>query len=464
MALNNTPGIYINEIPGFPPSIAQVETAVPVFIGYTEKAQYKEPDDLIHKPFCISSLLQYEQQFGFPRPEKEGVISVSVGNGSNITANINEQARSKFLMHYSMQMFFGNGGGKCWIISVGDYTNETAFIDTLMLKAGLSEAATIQDATLIVFPDAINIATAAEYYDLYTRAIDQCATLQDRIVIMDVHCPAGNMASVDADIDLFRNTIQGNPDKLQYAAAYYPKIYTAINYKVDDAAIRVVGLQGADTLEALKLVNNALYFKAKNTVANIGMLLPVSPAMAGIYAQVDRNRGVWKAPANISINYAVKTQLPIDDNQQEKLNIDTDGGKSINAIRFFAGKGVLVWGARTLAGNNNEWRYINVRRFFIMVEMSIKNSTGSFVFEPNDKNTWVKVKGMIENFLILQWRSGALAGAKPEEAFYVKVGLNETMTAIDVLEGRMIVELGMAVTRPAEFITLRFMMKMMAEF
>jgi phage tail sheath protein FI len=138
------------------------------------------------------------------------------------------------------------------------------------------------------------------------------------------------------------------------------------------------------------------------------------------------------------------------------MNVDTTAGKSVNAIRSFTGRGTLVWGARTLAGNDNEWRYISVRRFYNMVEESAKNATQGFVFQGNDANTWVKVRAMIENFLVLQWKAGALAGAKSDQAFYVRVGLGQTMTADDVLNGRMIVEIGMAVVRPAEFIVLRF--------
>ena len=149
----------------------------------------------------------------------------------------------------------------------------------------------------------------------------------------------------------------------------------------------------------------------------------------------------------------------ISDADQESLNVDING-KSINAIRSFTGKGILVWGARTLAGNDNEWRYISVRRFFIMAEESIKKATERFVFEPNNRNTWVKVKSMIENFLLIQWRNGALVGDVPEHAFKVFVGLNETMTAMDILEGKMIIEVRMAVVRPAEFIILKFMHKM----
>jgi uncharacterized protein len=189
--------------------------------------------------------------------------------------------------------------------------------------------------------------------------------------------------------------------------------------------------------------------------------LPASGAIAGVYAKVDNARGVWKAPANESLNSVSGPSVQITSEEQENLNVDAVAGKSVNAIRTFTGRGsAIVWGARTLAGNDNEWRYISVRRFFNMVEESCKKSTEPFVFEPNDANTWVKIQGMIENFLTVLWRQGALQGAKPEHAFYVAVGLGKTMTALDILEGRLIVEIGMAVVRPAEFIILRFSHKM----
>ncbi|GAH08090.1 unnamed protein product, partial [marine sediment metagenome] len=119
--------------------------------------------------------------------------------------------------------------------------------------------------------------------------------------------------------------------------------------------------------------------------------------------------------------------------ENDRLNVDVQAGKSINVIKAFTGKGILVWGARTLAGNDNEWRYISVRRFFNFVEESTKKATSQFVFEPNDANTWVRVKAMIENFLTVQWRAGALAGAKAEHAFYVKIGLGETMTLLRLI-------------------------------
>ena len=179
-----------------------------------------------------------------------------------------------------------------------------------------------------------------------------------------------------------------------------------------------------------------------------------------MYARTDETRGVWKAPANVSLIGVSDPVRLITDDEQANLNVDTTAGKSINVIRQFAGRGNIIWGVRTLAGNDNEWRYVSVRRFFNMVEESTKKATQQFVFEPNDRNTWTRVKGMIDNFLLLQWRAGALAGATPEEAFFVRVGLPETMTSFDILEGRMNVEIGMAVVRPAEFIILKFSHKM----
>jgi phage tail sheath protein FI len=182
--------------------------------------------------------------------------------------------------------------------------------------------------------------------------------------------------------------------------------------------------------------------------------------VTGAYAQTDTTRGVWKAPANVALANVLKPVVKLDTARQDDLNVDATSGKSINAIRAFAGKGTRVWGARTLAGNDNEWRYVSVRRLFNMVEESVKKSTYWAVFETNDANTWVKVRGMIENYLTQKWREGALAGATTKEAFFVKCGLGTTMTAQDILEGRMYVEIGMAVVRPAEFIILRFFHKL----
>jgi uncharacterized protein len=216
------------------------------------------------------------------------------------------------------------------------------------------------------------------------------------------------------------------------------------------------------TLQRNLFAQHAFFKGMADLLTQTMRTIPPSGSVVGVYALVDRERGVWKAPANVSLNAVIGPAVKLDNKEQDNLNVHPTG-KSINAIRSFTGRGTIIWGARTLAGNDNEWRYVSVRRFFNMVEESCKKATEPIVFEPNDANTWIKVKVMIENFLTLQWRDGALQGAKPNQAFFVHVGLGETMTAEDVLGGRMIVEIGMAVVRPAEFIILRFSHKMMEQ-
>lgn len=202
--------------------------------------------------------------------------------------------------------------------------------------------------------------------------------------------------------------------------------------------------------------DKALYNQIVSELDSFALELYPSSTMAGIYAAVDNSRGVWKAPANTSVSFVDSLNRNIKDSDQGGLNVDPTSGKSIDAIREFPGRGMLVWGARTLDGNSNDFRYVNVRRTLIFIEDSCKHASEFVVFEPNDKNTWIRVKGMIGNFLTNLWRDGALVGAKPEQAFFVQVGLGETMTAQDILEGRMIVLIGVAISHPAEFILLRF--------
>jgi phage tail sheath protein FI len=193
------------------------------------------------------------------------------------------------------------------------------------------------------------------------------------------------------------------------------------------------------------------------------MLLPASSAMVGVYALVDNARGVWKAPANINIANAIDLEEKISDYDQQDLNVDQLNGLSINVIRSLPRGAALVWGARTLAGNDNEWRYISVRRLFIMIEQSIRNASEQFVFEPNDENTWVRIKAMIEIYLTELWKAGALMGTSTKQAYYVHIGLGQTMTEADIWAGKLIIEIGIAAVRPAEFIILRFIQKMLDE-
>jgi phage tail sheath protein FI len=486
MALNlRTPGVYIVEESRFPPSVVPVETAIPAFFGYTRLTQYKG-QNLINRPVAVNSLLEFQEIFG--TSPSIGGFEVTVDEDGNLSSAVPDPgagANARFRLAYALRHFYDNGGGRCYIVSIGNYSASALAADIATAHVqGLEALAREDEPTLIVFPDLSGMAPAdpanagqvaavrAAYHGVLVQALDQCARLGDRFLVCDLW---DGGAAGSAGITAFRNGI--GTRNLKYGAAYHPFIQTTMPWNWDETTVlvRQVARRNDDgtltrpsphdgmTLSALRSgsanSNPLIYGNVRNEMALYSVTLPPAAAVAGIYATVDRTRGVWKSPANESVASVRELTVRIDQDLNDLMNVDPTG-KSINVLRFFAGKGFLVWGARTLAGNDNEWRYVSVRRFFNMVEESTRKATEPFVFEPNDANTWVKVKAMIENFLVLQWRDGALAGAKTEDAFYVKVGLGTTMTAQDILEGRMIVEIGMAVVRPAEFIVLRFSHKM----
>jgi phage tail sheath protein FI len=511
-----SPGVYVEEIKLLPSSIAEVETAIPAFIGYTEK----NPPEKI--PVRISSMPEYEELFGGPPNEHfEITITDITGNGGVIIRSINSDidtntnnAPSKYLMYYSMKLFFANGGGSCYIISAGNYVDnytKTEVINETDLLGALTKLEKEDEPTLIVFPDATNMSKAGDFYDLNSQALAQCGKLQDRFALIDVY---------GESTDVLRNVLVS--DYMKYGAVYFPFLQTTFNYncidtnvsinhtldgvaggfdkmklnnlnlkdnlnnlrskdaKAADAVAFIQTLMTKEGIDAyilgddkttvldaakarknnLPAGNNALYHQIRTIIDNYTITLPPSSAIAGIYARVDNDRGVWKAPANVPVLSVFGPTQKITDDQQDNLNIDVTAGKSINVIRSFSGKGTLVWGARTLAGNDNEWRYVSVRRFFNMVEESVRKSTAWAVFETNDANTWIRIKGSIENYLTGLWRKGALAGAKADQAFFVNIGLGKTMTVNDILEGRMNIEIGMAAVRPSEFIILKFSHKL----
>ena len=465
-----TPGVYIEEISTLPASIASVETAIPAFIGYTEKAE-KDGDTtaLVNVPTRIISLLDFIETFGGAFKEAfsltiDDVYDSSTQDLTSRKFSADVSSPSGYLLYYSLQMYFNNGGGPCYIVSVGTGFGGITLGDTATktgLLGGIAATESVDEPTLLVFPDAVSLTSTTEYGQVVQAALVQCNKLQDRFTICEV-----NNDTTSTAVDNFRNAI--GIDYLKYGAAYYPFLKTTLNYAVDNTSTithtrtpaTVITPDYSGTLSALEASDPSIFRSLLVEINKQYVKLPPSGAVAGIYARVDNDRGVWKAPANVGISSTSAPTIRVTQQQQENLNVDPTAGKSINVIRAFAGKGILVWGARTLAGNDNEWRYVPVRRLFIFVEESIKKATEFVVFEPNDANTWIRVKTMIENFLTGLWREGALAGAKPGEAFYVKVGLGETMTAQNILEGEMIVEIGMAAVRPAEFIILKFSHKL----
>lgn len=480
----------------------------------------------------------------------------ATGPASSSQAAKDTSAINRFYLYDSIRLFYANGGGQCYIVSVGDYS---ATVDATVLSGPLNlqtgSLLKVEDATMIVIPDAVSISitnSSNPYNSVYTAVLQHCNFMQSRMGIFDLikHPDNPDDNALATTIAAFRDGIGLN--FINYGAAYFPWLKTevvssseidfnnltitpdkfgstftdgnvgaiynnyqaasitvsrkkttadgknttvadkqsAVNQAIQNLAkANAQGLAAAqdaltaankdlvaakydynlannDYLASLNATNNSfqqalvassqMYKQLMSNITDFLNLLPPSGAIAGIYTAVDNSRGVWKAPANWSINSVNAPSANFNRNMTDNLNVDAVSGKSINAIRSFPGIGTLVFGGRTLDGNSQDWRYINVRRTLIMMEQSIKLALRAYVFEPNDDTTWVTVKSMIVNFLTNLWKQGALAGVKPDDAFQVMCGLNVTMTAQDILDGYMRVTVKVAVVHPAEFIVLTF--------
>lgn len=546
-----TPNVYIEEIATLPPSVVASATAVPAFIGYTEKAGNKIGNsyEYDNKPIRIANMMEYENIFGKAYfPKSFFYFELTKDKDYKIMP---QTSKLQFLLYYQLQMYFANGGGVCYIVSAGQYgDSQVVSVDKSKIENCLNELRKEDEPTLIVLTDAVMLETQ-DYHAICQQSLQQCEELKDRFAILDVSLPKKlDTQEQNKVIQDFRSNIGQN--NLKYGAAYYPYLNTSLTYFYDDTQVVNIPLllqveiklgsssqnniefliqngllrinlvkseitsqdivvawnqwalsnntQGFNitgddnqvlidvtnepieltsttdqtkklakiqdklcitcsplgtTLDSLKVENSQLYATIKAELNKLRVTLPPSGAIAGIYSSVDRERGIWKAPANVSINFVIEPTIKVTDLEQDDLNVH-DSGKSINVIRSFTGKGTLVWGARTLAGNDNEWRYIPVRRLFCLIEKSIKRSINFAIFEPNTEMTWLKVRVMVESYLNELWSQGALAGSKAEDAYFVEIGLGKTMTAQDILEGRMITRIGVAAVRPAEFITVQF--------
>jgi uncharacterized protein len=484
-----TPGVYIEEKNAFSNSVVAVGTAIPAFVGYTEKAQAGKRS-LTNQPLRITSLVEYFSFFG-GAPK----TTFTVGADGNLTAD----ASSHYLMFRSLQLFYANGGGAAYIVSVGSYAKGVSADDLVGLKTngGIQALLKETEPTLLVAPDAVLLA-AGDCASVQQAMLKHCgADTRSRFAILDVHNGSERRSLLQDDVVTTARGAYGN-NFLDFGAAYYPWLkatvvsadeldYTNISNKdglvallsaevdanvkagyVKDAKAELIKAEISKISDAdadVTAVSNILktvspsYNDLIGTMRETLNVLPPSGAIAGIYSLVDGSVGVFKAPANVSVSSVIAPTVNLTSAEQEDLNLPLSG-KAVNAIRPFVGKGTLVWGARTLDGNSQDWRYINVRRTMIMLEQSIKFAAEPFVFRPNDSNTWVAIRGMIASFLRSQWQAGALVGASEEEAFQVECGLGTTMTPNDILDGYMKISVKVAISRPAEFIVITFQQKM----
>lgn len=579
-----TPGVYIVEKNAFPNSVVEAPTAIPAFIGITEKAM-NGSDDLKNKPWKISSMTEFIKYFG-GAPElsftvdikKYFYLSKAQKDAKKVLAKKSMEPESKvykycicplgetgtakdekdqdltdtpigyafyldgtnlYTLYYNMSLFFANGGSTCYIVSVGTYSGKDA-LDDAKVTTALENLEKEQEVTMIIIPEAVeNTGTCS---NIQQNMLKHCGEMANRFTILDIQPKYPNNDQLETRMGTFQGSI--GSEYMSYGAAYYPWLNTSVlgdrdidgemftwsdtfytyrdkfpnvdpnlqaiiekfmlpssvevvkgenvtilgkeytyaeiteeSLKEDlgeGATVTVKTILAADPNPEKKVITysppyvvdknsfhqalfngSVLYQYAMKGLKKYLNLLPPSAAMAGIYTRVDNTRGVWKAPANVSVSYVESTAENIDDKGQEGLNAPMNG-KAINVIRAFQGGGIKVWGARTLDGNSLDWRYINVRRTLLFLEESVKNAARAYVFEPNDAGTWINMKCMIENFLRGIWKRGGLAGATPEDAYEVHVGLGDTMTAEDILEGIMRITVLVAITHPAEFIEITF--------
>jgi phage tail sheath protein FI len=270
-------------------------------------------------------------------------------------------------------------------------------------KRGLTAFNDIDEISIIYVPDAHEISNDDQRKALYDDILSHCENLKDRFAIIDTK---ENEPNIDT---LKINSVARNS---KYGAIYYP------------------------------------WIKVLDPLTEQMTFIPPGGHIAGIYARSDIERGVHKAPANEVVKGASELKFNITKGEQGILN-----PRGINVIRFFPGRGILVWGART-AILDPLWKYINVRRLFLFLEESIDEGTQWVVFEPNDEKLWARVRQTITQFLTRVWKDGALMGTTPEEAFFVKCD-RTTMTQDDIDNGRLIVLIGVAPVKPAEFVIFR---------
>ncbi len=429
-------------------AVVGVETAVPAFIGYAERAG-TAGSPALNVPVRIASLSEFRQRFGRgvldARPA--GAAIFSVASNGDLTP-----LAPAFSLYGSVRLFYANGGGPCYVVPVGTYVDATGAWTAISgdaLLQGLASVANLTGPTLLVIPDA-SLLPVDEYGEIARAMLQQAGSARDRIALLDVpqvrgfDAPTGP-ALADA-VAAFRASV--GTAHLGYGAAYAPYVRASIVTPagLDDTIFPAEDVAGMATARV-----QALRAEAARQLN----LLPASAAVAGVMHAVDTTRGVWTAPANVGLSAGVEPAFALDHETQANLNMPLDG-KAINAIRHLVGLGATIWGARTLDGNSLDVRYLSVRRTLIYLEQSIAPALGQFASAANDGRTWTSVVGLVSGFLHDVWQRGGLSGATPKDAFSVECGLGTTMTSQDVLDGTLLLVVLVGIARPAEFIELTF--------
>jgi uncharacterized protein len=403
------PGVYVEEVPSAIRPIAGVGTSTAGFIGLvanTVETPLRPGVNPLREATSADAAGADLTKTRSTNPEDFYPLA-PVGEPQLVTSwesfrnSFGDIGTGNLVLAHAVYGFFNNGGTRCWVIRYAPASSGAGAtaVSTNDAKDGLGKFAAIDEIALVAVPGAVSDA-------VQTAMLDHCENtyLQDRFAILD-----GRQTTT-----LTKTGIQGGARDSSYGAIYFPWI--DVGATDDDG----------DTV-----------------------YIPPSGHIAGVFARVDAERGVHKAPANEVIRGAIGVQALVSRADQAGLNPD-----DINVIRKFDGN-ITIWGAHTLAGKENaEWRYVNVRRLFNFLRESIDEGTQWVVFEPNAPELWSKIRRNVGAFLTNTWASGALFGTTPEEAFYVRC--DESTNPPEVRDaGQVVTEIGVAVVKPAEFVVFR---------
>ena len=398
------PGIYVEEVSTGAKPISAVSTTTCGFVG---RAPLKNA--FVNEPVACNNYEEFCKKF---LPEDRSTIK-------------------DYTLAHAVYGFFINGGSRCYICNV----DTGSIAGNMGDKTGIWSFHSYDEISMVAAPGASSLADQ-------NALIDFCENKKTCFAILDG-------PSQFADVTELTNVAtEEAPAKKQPAAKDAKadaKPDDKATDKVENVATKAAGRPRSTSFAAQyvpHLVMSCPFTQEKVTC-------PPSGHIAGVYASADTNRGVHKAPANMPVRACTGLTQRITDPEQAQLN-----SNNVNCIRYFASGGIRVWGARTLSSEDAEWRYINVRRLFLMVEESIKRGTSWTVFEPNDEMLCKSITRDISSFLKLQWQAGALVGASPSEAFFVKCD-SENNPAESVAQGRLVVDIGIAPSKPAEFIIFR---------
>jgi Bacteriophage tail sheath protein len=390
----HTPGVYVQEVSAGGRPITAVGTSTAAFIGEAPLA-----DAMVNQARAINNWSEFVARF-MPEEEKD---------------------RKSTVLSNAVYGFFENGGSRCFIVNTGK---------GLDVDDALAVAAIEDEIAMVAAPGLTDPATHAA---LQTH----CERLEDRVAILDTPEEVddiGLLTQVET-VPVPKKEGRGKGTRAGGGADEGPKPGGLLPMQ-SDPGFTCVYFPWITVLDPID-----------DTLVNV----PPSGHMAGIWARTDATRGVHKAPANETVNGALNLTYRLTRDEQGVLN---DVG--VNCLRLFAHAGIRCWGARTRADPASEWRYLNVRRLFNMIEESIAEGTNWIVFEPNDRTLWKNIRRDIGAFLTRVWRDGALFGATPDEAFFVKC--DEETNPPDVIDaGQVVAIVGIAPVKPAEFVVFQVM-------